>query len=371
MNFLKNIFRQKMIVIIILSFILASFSLSAQQTFIVSNTIDSGTGSLRQAISDASGWFPPDTIIFTNITYPDTIRLTSGQISISNLNVVILGPGADSLSISAEHQSRIFSFGEGGADVHGLSFNNGYVYGFSNGGAFDIGGADYLNLFDCIVSGNEAIGDSTQPSSAGLGGAFYSNNGQLGLIRTVVFNNKSTGGAGADGYGGAIYQLNGNSYIENSTISNNVVSGGDSIAGPTNGIGGGIFSSSGNLKITSSTVAENRTINGIGGGIYVFGGTADSISNTIVANNFSDTSPDVFGTFNSLGYNLIGNTAGGSGWHPNDLTDINPILGNLRNNGGPTPTHALLPNSPAIDVGDTTVTDSIDQIYQQGYRLYY
>src|SRR5210317_2078154 len=110
MLFLKNIFRQKKIILIIFCFLFTFFSLNAQQTYIVNNINDSGAGSFRQAISDADGWFPPDTIIFQNIIYPDTIRLTSGSISISNVNVVILGPGADSLSISAEHQSRIFTF---------------------------------------------------------------------------------------------------------------------------------------------------------------------------------------------------------------------------------------------------------------------
>jgi type IX secretion system substrate protein/Big-like domain-containing protein len=356
MNFLKNIFRQKMIYKIILIFILASFSLSAQLTFIVNTVADSGQGSLRNAINSATG---NDTIIFSGLTYPDTIRLTTGQINISNVSLVILGPGADSLSISGEHLSRIFTFGEGDAEAHGLSFNNGYVYGFQNGGAFDVS-AGALSLYDCIVSNNEAIGDSTTPSSAGLGGAFYVD-GQLSLIRTSVYDNRATGGFGNDGYGGAIYQAFGNSIIINSTISGNRVEGGPATVGNNVGIGGAIASQSGNIDITSSTVSFNLAFDGAGGGIFNFPVGTVNINNSIIAQNTSPTDTDVFGTFNSTGFNFISDVGSSLGWLGNDLIGLNPNLGILRNNGGPSPTHALLPGSPAIDVGDTTVMDTIDQ----------
>src|SRR5262249_56713554 len=57
-----------------------------------------------------------------------------------------------------------------------------------------------------------------------------------------------------------------------------------------------------------------------------------------------------------LGHNPIRDGTGGSGFNASDLvgTDQNPIdpkLGPLQENGGPTKTHALLPGSPAIDAG--------------------
>ena len=55
----------------------------------------------------------------------------------------------------------------------------------------------------------------------------------------------------------------------------------------------------------------------------------------------------------SRGHNLIGNTQGGSGFVSSDLLNVNPLLGPLRNNGGPTPTMAPSPNSPAIDKGNS------------------
>jgi hypothetical protein len=325
----------------------------------VTNNLDDGSpGSMREVINNSSFG---DTIIFTGLNYPDTIRLALGEISVSNLDFVIFGPGADSLSISAERQSRIFSFNNGGIEVHGLSFNNGYVYGFNNGGAFDIGAGDYFNLFDCIVCGNEAIGDSTQLSSAGLGGAFY-NNGQLNLTRTAVFNNKSTGGFGNDGYGGAIYQASGTCNISNSSISQNIVTGGPAAVGMNSGIGGAIALQSGNLNIVNNTIAFNNAIDGAGGGIFNFPIGNITITNTIIAANTSPTDTDVSGNFNSLGYNLIGDPGSTfASWISSDILGTDPMLGMLRNNGGSTPTHALLPNNPAIDAGDSTVSDSIDQ----------
>ena len=53
--------------------------------------------------------------------------------------------------------------------------------------------------------------------------------------------------------------------------------------------------------------------------------------------------------FSIRGYNPIGDTGGLAGWGSSDLLNGNPLLGPLRNNGGPTNTHALRTGSPAID----------------------
>jgi hypothetical protein len=61
-----------------------------------------------------------------------------------------------------------------------------------------------------------------------------------------------------------------------------------------------------------------------------------------------------------MGHNLIGNPAGSTGWVDNDLLNVDPLLGPLQDNGGPTMTMALLPGSPAIDAGvpvDGVATD--------------
>jgi len=63
----------------------------------------------------------------------------------------------------------------------------------------------------------------------------------------------------------------------------------------------------------------------------------------------------------SYSHNLVFDGGSNTSWLLSDIIGVNPNISPLRNNGGSTPTHALLPGSPAIDVGDTTITDSIDQ----------
>jgi len=91
---------------------------------------------------------------------------------------------------------------------------------------------------------------------------------------------------------------------------------------------------------------------------------APQLVNTIVAGNstndyrYADLSPDVYGPCTSMGNNLIGMTDGSSGWGYADLTGaayrpLDPRLGPLQYNGGPTQTMALLLDSPARQDGDT------------------
>jgi hypothetical protein len=121
--------------------------------------------------------------------------------------------------------------------------------------------------------------------------------------------------------------------------------------------------------VTDSTISGNKAVKNAGipgnsgcGGIYTSGNVATvSIQNTILAGNSAPSSLDVAGVFTNLGHNLIGIGDGGSGYANTDLVGtsanpINPLLGPLQDNGGPTQTMALLPGSPAIDAG--TLTDS-------------
>src|SRR5262249_61336241 len=72
------------------------------------------------------------------------------------------------------------------------------------------------------------------------------------------------------------------------------------------------------------------------------------------------------GARNSQGHNLIGDGPGGSGFDPTDqvgtsANPIDPVLGPLQGNGGPTQTMALLPGSPALNAGDPALSGTADQ----------
>src|SRR6516162_6847721 len=87
-------------------------------TLTVTNSSDSGSGSLRNAVSHAKDG---DTIVFDASLAGQTIALTSGEIAIKN-SIDIEGPGADSLSVRGNDSSRIFNMGEGvSAKIAGLT----------------------------------------------------------------------------------------------------------------------------------------------------------------------------------------------------------------------------------------------------------
>jgi hypothetical protein len=135
------------------------------------------------------------------------------------------------------------------------------------------------------------------------------------------------------------------------------------------GGGGGILNP-GTATVTYCTISGNSSawLYGPAGGISN-GGKLD-LYNTILSGNvmYDDLrhvgkTPDDFdGTINSLGHNLIGSgVTTYSGFDPTDLLNVDPRLGPLQDNGGPTFTHALLPGSPAINAGDNTAAPRFDQ----------
>jgi predicted outer membrane repeat protein len=181
--------------------------------------------------------------------------------------------------------------------------------------------------------------------------------GDIFMISGSTFaNNQSTD---VEGGGGAITSQ-GSLTISNSTISGN----------RSRGSGGGLFVRDGDASLDHVTISANTadsagTDSGEGGGLDSNGTT--TMANTIVAGNFDTPSnsggetimPDVSGNITSGGYNLIGDgtgssfTNGANGDQVGTATSrLDPLLGPLQTNGGPTFTRALLPGSPAIDAGD-------------------
>ena len=107
--------------LVVLALVLAPAMVVNADTIMVTNTDDSGAGSLRQAIADAG---IGDEITFAG-TVTGTITLTSGRLDI-NKNLTITGPGADVLTISGNNASRVFSISHGvEVTISGLTIANG------------------------------------------------------------------------------------------------------------------------------------------------------------------------------------------------------------------------------------------------------
>src|SRR6266496_3087820 len=151
---------------------------SASSTVI--NTNDSGAGSLRQALVDASDG---DTIDFS-VTTPATITLTSGELLVDK-NVTISGPGANVLAVNANAASRVFHIAPGKTvNISGLTITNGNPPANppDNYGAGIYNDHATLTVSNCTISGN-STGDS------GYGGGIY-NDGFIGSA-TLTINNST------------------------------------------------------------------------------------------------------------------------------------------------------------------------------------
>src|SRR5262249_52143925 len=125
--------------------------------------------------------------------------------------------------------------------------------------------------------------------------------------------------------------------------------------------GGGIYSINfqGSLSLNNVTISGN-TAAAFAGGLEA-GGAATYVQNTIIAGNTAGTgAPDCGGTLTGHNYNPlgVGDSCSGltNGVNGNQVgtggAPLDPGLGPLAANGGPTRTHALLPNSPALDAAN-------------------
>jgi hypothetical protein len=329
----------------------------------VTNLLDSGAGSLPATVTAANAVSGANVINFAP-TLHGTITL-SGQLTITG-NVSINGPGAGVLAVSGNNANRVFAIATGAtASLSGLTIENGYVSVWNSpSGEMGAGimNSGSLTVSNCTIAQNVVVG-----ADLGFGAGIY-NNDILTVRNSAIVNNTANGFDGG-GWGGGIfndmnplpaphsppgYRLPSIVTISNSTIADNTADTGGGIVNYP-----GHTSSQTQMTISDSTIGGN-TANWYGGGIR--NGYALNLRNTIVAGNSAAISwPDLEGKLTSSGSNLIGNTTGGSGYAATDLLNVNPYLAPLQNNGGPTPTLALLPGSPAIDAGDPTQLGIADQ----------
>jgi hypothetical protein len=308
-------------------------------------------------------------------------------------NVGVTGSGGGTMTIDSSTVEDNFSGGSGGGfsdenNMGTLVVRNSVFLDNSavmDGGGIQEGGPGTM-ITNTVIEGNTA---------SNTGGGLFLNGIGVSIQNTTIANNTAENGGG----GLEIQTTGGGTTITNATITGNSATG--NAAPPSNGppptstaSGGGIEAPA--TSFTDSLTLLNDTINGNfasggGGGIF-WGGTTGSVSvhNTIIAKNTAiTTGPDAnnpSGSFNDIGGNLIGiggASGGNSGFNPaigqvgSAGTPLDPLLGPLQNNGGPTagtgddsmtlPTEALPFGSPALDKGFTSMANPAPTTDERGF----
>jgi hypothetical protein len=361
-----------------------------------------GNVSLRSAIMATNDLGGDNTILLSAGTYTLTIAPVSsggdegGHLNIgrglTNNNVTINGATDDVTVIDANGLDHAIDVGFFcSATLSHLTIQNGT--GTSGG---DVANSGRLTIDSCTITGGTAV----------FGGGVFSNGGTLTISNSNIAYNGTSGSTWGAVFaqgaavtltndslvynsgvlGGGLFMNGGTATITSSTIANNSVTswgGGiynqaatitltnDTIANNSATAGGGIytFGFGASITLTNCTIAGNSCTGFFneGGGIYQGGGNPTTIlKNTIVALNTADEGPDIDGAITSQGHNLIGNNKDASGFAESDFVGtvdnpIDPLLGPLQDNGGPTQTMALLEGSLAIDNGDPDGAPALDQ----------
>jgi hypothetical protein len=200
-------------------------------------------------------------------------------------------------------------------------------------------------------------------NSGGSGIAAYA--GRLTISNSTIADNSTTGSGGGIL---AYVPLRTNVWL---TLTNSTVSGNRAWSG------GGIYSNGYDqfpayITLTNSTVAFNTATGWAGGGINHQGGWygVAELTNTVVAANLAPTSPDVRGESYVSRFSLIGDGTGSDIGNADGnqvgnvlpyTSPIDPLLGPLALNGGPTRTHALEAGSPALDAASAADCPATDQ----------
>lgn len=352
----------------------------------VTSTGDSDAkGTLRASIKEANAHTGADTI---PIEVTGTIELQSALQIIFD-PVAIVGPGAGQLEVRRVGSTAFPVFAFSSIDpsaLSGLTVSNGRAV---SSGGFVIGGGirnseGSLTLTGVVVKGSETVAEGGSDDRA-EGGGIYSEGpltlrdsivtenvararegttetlaagggvaafGSLTVERSTISGNlaEATGGGGiASAQGGGLLTPD-QTEIELSTISDNSVNAEDG-GTQTRAAGGGITTFE--AKLTGTTVTGNSATSSGG----AFGANLDAfmttvVRDTIVSNPLGDAA-SCNGDTVSGGFNLDEDDSCGLG-KSSDLVGVaaglDPVL---KDNGGPTPTHALLEGSIAIDRGNS------------------
>lgn len=378
---------------------LGNAAIGAGLVFTVDSELDNngdcsiiGSCTLRAAISEANNTPGLDAIEFSTT---GAILLNESLPTIID-SLEIRGPGSDLLTINAGQTFSAIridntlditpmvvaitgltitggkSFYGGGVYIHGakVSINGTSII---NNRAEHSGGGVYLSdgilkVWQCIIENNnakffgggvcnisdlEVVESTIWKNNADSAGGLINIGGELRLIDSSLIDNYTTGSAPDDGIAGGIFNYRGYVSLTNCTISGNEGRQGGGI------VSDGMYPDFGIVSIVNCTIADNLSDEPMGAGIY-----SDGHSRVVLKNTILDLDDDCYAAIPDAEIKSHGHNIGNSSCNlttPSDLVGIDPRIGILRDNGGPTHTMALSYNSPAIDAGDDSACPDEDQ----------
>lgn len=341
---------------------IGAFELDQCGGTVVTNTGNSGPGSLRCAISAAADG---QTVTFDPAVFvtPRTITITA-PLSVEK-SVTISGPGANLVTVSTTSQIRIFSVGVLNPVID-ATFNGITISGANSiitpqnpnpsGGGILYAGTGSLTISESAIRNCRTTTNNTTVDALG-GGIAATSSGSLRLIRSTFSANQAVGSGGAEAFGGAVsVSIESDVSLENVTISGNSAT---TAGGGIHRVG--IPSPNGRMRIISSTIVRNNAATAGGIVSNPVGATETQLGNTILALNGGNAStPDASGSIFSLGNNIFGTVTNNylSNLVSTDrrgslASPVDPDLGNLGSFGGSTQTVPLNATSPAIDRGSS------------------
>lgn len=282
------------------SLIIAAISLAgaalnvSAATFTVTNTNNTGAGSLRQAILDAAGAAGSDTIEFdASFLTPRTIVLAT-VITYNPANsadaVTITGPGANLLTLDGNNVTSILHVEAGDQlSISGVTVTRGINGAIATEGTLIVDNSIFTSNSGVFLGGAiEVTTGSSQASvtnstftsnSSGYGGAIGTNGASLTVTNCTFTGNTATSGSATGQGGGAIHQSSsGSTTITGSTFTGNAETGGS-------GGGGAIRNRSGTMNISNSTFTNNTGLDG--GGAIQGGGITHISGSTFTGNSAS------------------------------------------------------------------------------------
>jgi hypothetical protein len=350
-----------------------------------------GDCSLRQAVNAANGSGGADTI-----TLPAaSIVLSQNALPTITQDTRFVGKGrevskitgADTVVPSASGQGGVFTLFGGTIVFERLSITGNHLAGSFNGGAGAVvaSGVD-LVFFDSAVTQNRM--DATAINGAGgIANIQGVVTGSTTLVNTTVADNRRTLGStmSTPRTAGGVLSVSVPLTIRSSTISGNIagpgnvntavggvlqsnapltienstVSGNSSQGGTVTQRGGGVVSDTGDVTLREATIADNFTSfdGALGQNIAAVGAGTRVLRNTVFSGAFVSCS----GTWTSQGGNVEAGNSCPLSPAQGDKPFTNPVLAELADNGGPTLTRALGPESSAIDAGRPAWCSPFDQ----------